>query len=166
MYVPQAGGRQLEQVLSQKQLNSARKQDSAPGALAGPSESVVRAYAITPASAAVARAAGAIDVLELAPAAKPARGGQLSGTHLSFAVSGSVLAPEAVADAAQARLLLGSSQQAHACRRLQVLLPQAALKIASMPAPQVSMTLSLCGLGTALPSFSAAKARWLAFRAT
>jgi len=87
-----------------------------PWCIAGPDESVVRAYAVTPAGAAALRAAGSVDVAQLAPAAKPAQGGQLSGTHLSFAVSGLVLAPEAVADAVQVRLLVSTATEISACQ--------------------------------------------------
>jgi len=132
-----------------------------PWCIAGPDQSIVRAYAVTPAGAAAPRAAGSVDVTQLAPAAKPAQGGQLSGTHLSFAVSGLVLAPEAVADAVQVRLLLSTSTEVSACQSTyQRVLPQVALEMASMPAPQVSLTLSLRGLGGGLPSASTAKASW------
>ena len=69
----------------------------------GPDESVVRAYAVTPASGAAARGAGSVKVSQLPAAAKPPQAGQLSGSRLTFAVSGLALAPELVADAVQAR---------------------------------------------------------------
>lgn len=69
----------------------------------GPDESVVRAYAVTPASGAAARGAGSVSVSQLPAAAKPLQAGQLSGSRLTFVVSGLALAPELVADAVQAR---------------------------------------------------------------
>ena len=63
----------------------------------------MRAYAITPASGAAARGAGFVHVTQLPAAAKPPQAGQLSGSRLTFAVSGLVLAPAVVVDAVQAR---------------------------------------------------------------
>ncbi len=113
MYAPQAGGRHVLGVSDTVYLSRTANR---PWCIAGPDESIVRAYAVTPAGAAAPRAAGSVDVTQLAPAAKPAQGGQLGGTHLSFAVSGLVLAPEAVADAVQVRWLLNTSTKILACQ--------------------------------------------------
>jgi len=94
-----------------RQLKEAFCRETKSFTLAGPDECVTRAYAVTPASAAAARAPGVVDVVQLPTAAKPPQAGLLSGSHLAFGVCGLVLAPELAVDAVQAipyvaRLLL------------------------------------------------------------